>query len=110
MRLLRDWGRAGGDDLLRGFRLGRVRDLERVRGFRGFDSAANARRRLAAQLRLVAWRLRAMPRASAGTFSVMTDPSATYAPCPILTGATSATLLPIKTRSPMVVGFLCIPS
>ncbi len=59
---------------------------------------------------LFTWRPRAKANASAGTFSVITEPAATYAPSPTRTGATSAELLPMKTRLPMAVGFLCTPS
>src|SRR2546422_11130936 len=60
----------------------RGRDLRRApdfarRDFLGFSAAASSRRRLAAQLGLLAWRPRAMASASAGTFSVMTEPAAT---------------------------------
>jgi hypothetical protein len=48
------------------------------RDFAGFFSAAAISRRFAAaHPDLLAWRPRAMPSASAGTFSVMVEPAAT---------------------------------
>src|SRR6185369_398304 len=73
-------------------------------------AAVNSRRFLAAQPGLLDCRPRAMPSPSAGTFSVIVEPAAIYAPSPTRSGATSAELLPIKTRLPIVVGFLAKPS
>src|SRR3954453_16009718 len=73
-------------------------------------AAANSRRFLAAQPGLFDCRPRAMPSPSAGTFSVIVEPAAIYAPSPSRRGATSAELLPMKTRLPISVGFLTNPS
>src|SRR2546421_3200088 len=95
-------------------RLRRGRDFLAAERFVGdflpwFD-AAISRRFLAAQPGLVVWRLRARPRALGGTFSVIVEPAATYAPSPIFTGATRTESLPTKTRLPMIVGNLFTPS
>src|SRR5271165_1273165 len=76
----------------------------------GFAVRCISLRRAAAQPGLFAWRPRAMPSAPAGTFSVITEPAATYAPSPMRTGATNAVSLPMKTRLPIVVGCLATPS
>src|SRR5207237_1099455 len=44
--------------------------------FFGFSVIANSRRFLAAQLGLLTWRPRAIPKPSEGTFSVMVEPAA----------------------------------
>src|SRR5574340_655882 len=75
-----------------------------------FFSAARARLFLLAQPGLFTCRPRAIPRPSAGTFSVIVEPAATYAPSPIFTGATSAESLPMNTLFPIVVGCLWNPS
>src|SRR5580765_8066648 len=85
------------------------RDFAFFRGrwaFLGFSAAANSRRFLEAQPGLFTWRPRAIASASAGTFSVIVEPAATYAPSPTRTGATSALSLPINTLLPMDVGYL----
>ena len=41
---------------------------------------------------------------------MIVDPAATYAPSPRRTGATKAESLPMKTRLPIVVGYLLKPS
>ena len=58
----------------------------------------------------VAWRPRAMARAPSGTSAVMTDPAATSARAPTLTGATSAVFEPMKARAPISVRCLKTPS
>ena len=78
--------------------------------FPGLASAASSRLRFAAQPALLAWRPRAIPKASAGTFSVIVEPAAMYAPLPIRTGAIRAESLPINTLFPIVVGNLWKPS
>src|SRR5437870_12083702 len=83
----------------------RGRDLRRApdfarRDFLGFSAAASSRRRLAAQLGLLAWRPRAMASASAGAFSVMTDPAAMLAPSPMAPGATHREAVPVKDPLP----------
>src|ERR1700687_624553 len=78
--------------------------------FFGFSVAANSRRFLAAQPGLLTWRPRAMPNPSDGTFSVIVEPAAMYAPSPTRTGATSAVSLPMKTLFPIDVGYLWKPS
>jgi len=50
------------------------------------------------------------PSAPSGTSFVITDPAATVAFDPTVTGATSDVLLPIKLSSPMVVLCLLVPS
>ena len=47
---------------------------------------------------------------SSGTSFVITEPAPTYAPLPILTGATNDELVPIKLLSPTVVLCLFVPS
>src|SRR5580700_7534244 len=74
--------------------------------FLGCPAAANSRRFLEAQPGLFTCRPRPMPSPSAGTFSVITDPAAIYAPSPNRTGATSVESLPTNTRFPMLVGCL----
>src|SRR6266481_847106 len=76
----------------------------------GFSAAANSRRFLAAQPGLLTWRPRAIPNPSEGTFSVIVEPAAMYAPSPTRTGATRAVSLPMKTLFPMDVGYLWKPS
>src|SRR5260370_4136827 len=71
-----------------------------------WEFAANSRRLLAAQPFLLACFPRAIPSDSAGTFSVIAEPAAMYAPSPILTGATSTESLPTKQRFTIVV--LCL--
>src|SRR5579859_774702 len=78
--------------------------------FFGFSAAANSRRFFEAHPGLFAWRPRAIASASAGTFSVIVEPAATYAPSPIRTGATRALSLPMNTLFPMEVGNLWNPS
>src|SRR3989454_9030436 len=78
--------------------------------FLGFSAAASSRRFFAAQRGLLTWRPRAIPNPSEGTFSVMVEPAAMYAPSPTRTGATSAVSLPIKTLFPIDVGYLWKPS
>src|ERR1700687_2102188 len=58
--------------------------------FPGLASAASSRRFFAAQPGLFTCRPRAIPNPSAGTFSVIVEPAAIYAPLPIRTGAISA--------------------
>src|SRR3954451_4964302 len=53
---------------------------------------------------MLAWRPRAMPSAPGGTSLTIDDPAATYAPSPILTGATSWLSRPMKAPSPIVPG------
>src|ERR1700747_933374 len=66
-------------------------------------AAASSRRFFAAQpFLLICW-LRATPKDSAGTFFVIAEPAAIYAPSAILTGAISTESLPTKTRLPIVV-------
>src|ERR1700686_960494 len=67
-------------------------------------AAAICRRRAVAQPGLFTWRPRASASASAGTFLVMTEPAAMYAPSPTRTGATIAESLPTNTRRPITVG------
>jgi hypothetical protein len=50
------------------------------------------------------------PRASSGTSFVITDPAATYAFDPIVTGATKEELVPMKLLSPILVACLSLPS
>src|SRR5580704_4784644 len=104
---------SGGGNYRRRFvlvrRFGREREARRFEDL-GFLACANSLRRAAAHPGLFAWRPRAMARASAGTFSVMVDPAATYAPRPMRTGATRAVSLPMKTPSPIVVGCFAKPS
>src|SRR5229473_1404142 len=76
----------------------------------GFSAAADSRRFFAAQPGLLTWRPRAIPNPSEGTFSVIVEPAAMYAPSPTRTGATRAVSLPIKTLFPMDVGYLWKPS
>src|ERR1700687_636051 len=71
------------------------------------STAANSRRLREAQRGLLTCRPRAMPKPSGGTFSVIVEPAATYAPSPIRTGASRVVSLPMKTPRPMVVG--CFP-
>src|SRR6185437_2070088 len=85
-------------------------DARRFAGLACLDSTAALRRRALAQPGLLTCRPRAMPSASTGTFSVMIEPAATYAPSPTRTGATSAVSLPMKTRLPIFVSCLAIPS
>src|SRR5260370_9417842 len=77
--------------------------------FFGF-SAACSRRFFAAQPGLLIWRPRAIPNPCGGTFSVMVEPAAIYAPSPTRTGATRALSLPIKTLFPIDAGHLLKPS
>src|SRR5258707_15185857 len=72
--------------------------------------AASSRRLFAAQPFLLIWWLRATPSDSAGTFLVIAEPAAIYAPSPIFTGAMSTESLPTKTRLPIVVWCLFTPS
>src|SRR5262245_58886963 len=67
-------------------------------------------RKLDARFSLIVWRVRAMARASAGTLSVITDPVATLAPAPTLTGATRDEFEPMKAPLPMSVWCLATPS
>src|SRR5216683_1679354 len=76
----------------------------------GFSTVASSRRFFAAQPGLLTWRPRAIPNPSAGTFSVMVEPAAMYAPSPTRTGATRAVSLPMKTLLPIDVGYLWKPS
>src|SRR5207245_5152707 len=78
--------------------------------FFGFSAAATSRRFLAAHLGLLTWRPRAIPKLCAGTFSVIVEPAATYAPSPIRTGATRTESLPMKTPLPIWVGCFWKPS
>src|SRR6266576_4016285 len=78
--------------------------------FCGFSLAASSRRFFAAQPGLLTWRPRAIPNPPAGTFSVIVEPAAMYAPSPIRPGATSAVPLPMKTLFPIDVGYLWKPS
>jgi hypothetical protein len=78
--------------------------------FPGLFSAANSRRFFAAQPGLLAWRPRAIPNPSAGTFSVIVEPAAMYAPSPIRTGATSVESLPMNALFPILVAYLWKPS
>src|SRR5882757_1670798 len=72
--------------------------------------AASSRRLFAAQPFLLIWWLRATPSDSAGTFLLIAEPAAIYAPSPIFTGAMSTESLPTKTRLPIVVWCLFTPS
>src|SRR5450759_4814380 len=74
------------------------------------DADASSRRFFDAQPILFIWRPRAIPNPSAGIFSVMVEPAATYAPSPTRTGATRVESLPIKALLPIMVGFLWKPS
>ena len=51
-----------------------------------------------------------MAKEKGGTFSVTVAPAAIKAPSLIVMGATKLLLLPIKASSPMVVGYLFLPS
>jgi len=82
------------------------RDFDFFFRFAGFSAAANSRRFFAAQPGLLTWRPRAIPNPSEGTFSVIVDPAAMYAPSLMRTGATSVESLPMKALFPMVVGYL----
>jgi hypothetical protein len=84
--------------------------LRRRDGFFGFSTAESSRRFFAAQPGLLTWRPRAIPNPSEGTFSVIVEPAAMYAPSPTRTGATRAVSLPMKTLFPMDVGYLWKPS
>src|SRR5438445_12051608 len=96
----------------------RLRFFEARRGLRfdlfaalfGFSRADNSRRFFAAQPGLLTWRPRAIPNPSEGTFSVIVEPAAMYAPSPTRTGATRAVSLPMKTLLPIDVGYLWKPS
>src|SRR5271154_4054530 len=94
----------------RGFVLLRRAVLRRFEDFVGFFAAASSRRRAFAQPSLLTCRPRASASASAGTFSVITEPAATYAPSPTRTGATSAVSLPMKTPLPIFVSYFATPS
>ena len=59
---------------------------------------------------LLTCRARAKARMPSGTFSVITEPAATNAPAPMLTGATRALLEPINTSAPIFVRCLALPS
>src|SRR5258708_19693197 len=74
------------------------------------EAVAISRRFFVAQPFLLTCLPRAIPRDSGGTFSVIAEPAAMYAPSPILIGATSTESLPTKTRLPMVVWSLFTPS
>jgi hypothetical protein len=50
------------------------------------------------------------PRALSGTSLLITDPAATVALVPTVTGATRDELLPIKLLSPIIVLCLSLPS
>src|SRR5258708_18882857 len=78
--------------------------------FFGCCAAASSRRFFAAQPGLLTWRPRAIPNPSEGTFSVIVETAATYAPSPTRTGATRAVSLPMKTLFPTDVGYLWKPS
>src|SRR5258708_5385074 len=92
--------------LLRFFEARRGLRFDLFAAFFGFSAAANSRRFFAAQPGLLTWRPRAIPNPSDGTFSVMVEPAAMYAPSPTRTGATKAVSLPIKTLFPTDVGYL----
>src|ERR1017187_8334940 len=69
-----------------------------------------AARRAAAQPSLFTCGERPMASASEGTGWVMQEPAPTYAPLPMLMGATRVESEPTNTPSPMVVVCLCTPS
>ena len=66
--------------------------------------------RAAAHPGFTTWRARPRASAPAGTSSVMALPAPTYAPSPMVTGATSVLLLPMNAPASMRVGCLCVPS
>ena len=59
---------------------------------------------------MVVCRLLPSARASAGTSDVMTEPAATRAPWPTVTGATSVEFEPMKASAAINVLFLATPS
>jgi hypothetical protein len=71
-----------------------------------FFFASIAARKRAAQPGFASWTPRARASESASTSRVTTDPAPTIAPAPMLTGATSAELEPMKAPSPIVVPYL----
>src|SRR5438046_810547 len=98
-------------------RSARAKNQRRLPRFRGFffgvffwSALASSRRFFAAQPFLLIWWLRATPNDSAGTFLVIAEPAAIYAPSAILKGAISTESLPTNTRLPMVVWCLFTPS